>query len=184
MSYYKSDIPGACDACDCIPTPTPTTTVTPTPTSTVTPTTTPTPTSILFCPQYPVTVYITGGVVTEGGYRSLEIQCLDANNVRVYQKRQSNGGTFAVPFTYSNGLPVLDPDPEPPNSAGFQGCLPVEVHQFVTANDAPFEVFPVGQTDGFSITIHPDEFQCCVPYEYQDNWCDNPQGVCEPPPTP
>jgi len=114
------------------------------------------------CPAYPVTVYITGGIEFTGGYRSLEIQCLDANNVRVYDWRGHNGGSITG-TSFSAG----------------DGCNPVDVHVFNSPSDPPHTVQGLN-LGGFTHTISPDDLFCCASFGGGGIWCNNPLGTCTP----
>jgi hypothetical protein len=117
------------------------------------------------CPEYPVAVYITGGVEFSGGYRSLEVQAVDANGIRVYDWRGDNGVfNFSGSSVNSNGL--------------SDGCEPVEVHQFSFSDDPSKAI--VSQAAGdFSHVVDPGSFECCVAFGGGGSWCDNPQGACD-----
>lgn len=117
-------------------------------------------------PRYPITCYVTGGLNYSGGYRSLELQCLDADGIPVYDHRKKNDGSFSGSGFSSNGL--------------SDGCVPVQVHQFNAETDAPASLCSIAAPE-YCETVQPSDFEDCVAFGGGGIWCDNPLGECPAP---
>lgn len=124
-------------------------------------------------PKYPVAVYITGGLCCPNGYRSLEIQAVDAYGIRVFDWREKNTEPEGPEWYMANGLE--------------DGCQPVWVYSFASPTDDPYDVIskcddPPSYGIGTHRLIDPDDevygFKCCVQFGGGDTWCDNPLGTC------
>lgn len=124
------------------------------------------------CPKYPVECFITGGLYysgAAGGYTSLELQCVDANGIRVFDWRDRYVGTFTPPVLLANGLAYGAPN---------TGCEDVLIHTFNASTDAAEEICSMANMD-YCKTVGPNDFTCCDTFEGGGIWCDNPLGTCE-----
>lgn len=129
-------------------------------------------------PAYPVAVYITGGLCCPKGYRSLEVQAIDANGIRVLDWREKNDEPEGDQWYMANGE--------------ADGCQPVWVYSFTSATADPYDV--ISKCDagcspahypgaGTRLLIDPDDavygFKYCAEFGGDaEIWCDNPLGTC------
>lgn len=107
------------------------------------------------CPAYPVTCYRTGGAANSGGYSSVEVQCVDAKGVRVFDARGSNGGGFGGTWS-------------------FAGCGASAVGTISGPNGASVSVC----WGSYCISVGPGSLTCCAGFGGGGSWCDNPIGSC------